>query len=134
LRKLKGEIIMFDVMFPSIVAKILSDNVGHGQPKVDITESAQSFTFNFEIPGALKDDIKVWIDNDILTVTGEKKSPLLDGQKTLYSGRDFGKIERTFRLPQHVDRNNVKAALVDGVLEVIIPKTNESKLKEISIN
>jgi len=122
------------IPFSPVAAKILSDSVSYAQPKVDISESAENFNFNFEIPGALKDDIKIWLDNDILVVTGQKKSSLHDGQKALYSGRDFGKFERAFRLPQYVDRNNVKAALVNGVLEVTIPKTNEAKLREISIN
>jgi len=125
---------MYNVIFSPLAARIFRDNVGYAWPDVDIAESSDSFSFTFEIPGALKEDIKIWIDKDILTVTGEKKGSNSDGQKTISSERNFGNFERSFKLPEHVDRNNVQAKFVDGLLVVIIPKSQEAKVKEITIN
>jgi len=131
---MKGEIRMYNVIFSPLAARIFRDNVGYAWPDVDIAESSDSFSFTFEIPGALKEDIKIWIDKDILTVTGEKKGSNSDGQKTISSERNFGNFERSFKLPEHVDKNNVQAKFVDGLLVVIIPKSQEAKVKEITIN
>ncbi len=127
----KGEIKMFDVIFAN---RMLRNGMGYAWPDVDISESADSYTFSFEIPGTLKNDIKVWIENNVLIVTGEKKSPRADNQKTLFSDRRYGKFERSFNLPERVDRNNVKADFVNGLLVVVIPKSLEAREKEISIN
>ncbi|OGC90857.1 MAG: hypothetical protein A2W25_13065 [candidate division Zixibacteria bacterium RBG_16_53_22] len=125
---------MYNVMFSPLAARILRDNVGYAWPDVDIAESDDSYSFTFEIPGALKEDIKIWIDKDVLTVTGEKKGSRIDGQKTISSERNFGKFERSFRLPELVDRNNVQAKFMNGLLVVTIPKAQEAKAKEIAIN
>jgi len=125
---------MFDVMFSQLTARMFRDNIGYAWPDVDVAESPDNFMFSFEIPGAMKDDIKIWIDQDVLTVTGEKKLPKDDGQKTIFSERNYGKFERSFKLPGHVNRDNVKAEFVDGILRVTVPKTPEAKPKEITIN
>jgi HSP20 family protein len=125
---------MFDVNCSPLMARIYRDGIGYAWPDVDISESAESFVFNFEIPGILKDDIKIWIDDDVLTITGEKKNLRDDGQKTLFSDRNFGKFHRSFKLSRQVDKNNVKADFVNGILVVVIPKSQESKKREITIN
>jgi HSP20 family protein len=101
-------------------------------PEVDISETDTEFLFNFELPGALKDDIKIWLENDILTVSGDKKADAREQSESLVSERAFGKFERSFRLPESVDRNKVNARLVDGVLAINLPKIKQAK--EILIN
>jgi HSP20 family protein len=97
------------------------------QPNADISETADSFIFNFDVPGALKEDIKIWIENDTLTVSGEKKNEAESDAERLMTERIFGKFERSFRLPSAVDKNKVSADLVDGVLAIKLPKINDSK-------
>jgi HSP20 family protein len=125
---------MYNIMFSPLAARIFRDNIGYAWPDVDIAESSDSFSFTFEIPGALKENIKIWIDKDVLTVTGEKRGSNSDGQKTISSERNFGKFERSFKMPEHVDSNAVKAKFVDGLLVVTIPKSQEAKVREITIN
>jgi HSP20 family protein len=117
-----------------MIARIMKENVAYAWPDVDIAETDDHYSFSFEIPGALKDDIKIWLENDVLTVSGEKKRSSDDARRMLFSGRAFGKFERSFRVPKSVDRNNVKAEFVDGILVVTLPKVPEAKGKEISIN
>jgi HSP20 family protein len=125
---------MFDIMFSPFTARLMRENVSFAWPDVDVSESEESYVFHFEIPGALKNDIKIWLENDVLTISGEKKRSSNDKDKALFTERAYGMFRRSFRLPEHIDRNNVKAEFVDGVLTVVIPKTPEAKPKEITIN
>lgn len=101
---------------------------------VDIKESADDYRLSIEIPGALKDDVKIWLEDNILTVSGEKKEVEKEGLKKIHSERVFGKFERSFRLPNDVDGNKVRAEFVNGILEVSIPKSEKSKPINVSIN
>jgi HSP20 family protein len=119
--------------YSPLMARLWTPNVSHAWPDVDISETDDGYVFNFEIPGAVKDDIKIWLENDVLTVSGEKKSKQMDGSNKLISERSFGKFERSFKMPSGVDRNKVTAEIVDGILVVAVPKTAETKAREIEI-
>lgn len=101
---------------------------------VDIMESPDEYTFNFEMPGTMKDDIKIWFEGNVLTISGEKRETEKDGEKNLLSERIYGKFERSFRMPNDVDGNNIKAESVNGVLIVTIPKSEKSKRVNVGIN
>ena len=101
---------------------------------VDIKESADHYTFNVEVPGAVKDDVKVWFEGSVLTISGEKRDIEKDGQKKIHSERVFGKFERSFRLPEDIDGNNIKAEFVNGILVVSVPKSEKTKPVEVKIN
>ncbi len=116
---------MFDIRIAPFIAGAGCDF--SPQPDVDISETNDSFNFSFDIPGALKEDIKIWIDNDTLTVSGEKKYEADNNAERLVAERVFGKFERSFKLPSAVDKNNVTAELVNGVLAIKLPKINDTK-------
>jgi len=99
-------------------------------PDVDIIESDDNYLFKFEIPGMPRNDIKIWLENNTLTVSGEKKIP--DNSERLVAERNFGKFERSFKLPETVDRDKVSAELVDGVLTITLSKAKVAA--EIFIN
>jgi len=103
-------------------------------PEADIKETKNEYVISLEIPGAMKDDVKIWVEEDTLTVSGEKKRSSADSDKEIFSDRAFGKFERSFTLGDGVERNNIKAEFVNGVLEITIPKAPQSKPVEISIN
>jgi HSP20 family protein len=126
MKKQKGEVKMINIKFNPL--DVICANVPW--PLVDISESKENFSLSFEIPGALKDDIKVWIENDLLLISGEKKGD--NDLERLVAERLFGRVERSFKLPRAIDQNNVVAELVDGVLKIKLPKLIEAK--EISIN
>jgi len=115
------------------MARFFERNTGYPRPDVDIMESADNYLFSFEIPGALKEDVKIWLEDDILTVSGEKKEKLAKGETKLLSERSFGKFEMSFRLPGGIDGNRLKAEFIAGLLMVTVPKTAEAKPKKISI-
>jgi HSP20 family protein len=131
--KKRGVTNMFAIRYSPLNARFWESPYSHAWPDVDIVENSNEYIFSIEIPGAMKDDIKIWLNNGVLTVSGEKKSSAGDDQTALVSERSFGKFERSFRLPESVDRKNVKADFVDGVLVVTLPKVPEAKPQEVSI-
>jgi len=125
---------MINLQISPLQARFWKENSSFAWPDVDIAENDNEYKFSFEIPGAARDDIKIWMENDILTVSGEKKKTLPENGEQLVSERPYGKFERSFRLNKPVEKNGVTAEFVDGILIITLPKAVESKPREISIN
>jgi HSP20 family protein len=103
-------------------------------PNVDISETKDEYIITSELPGVKKEDIKVTIDNNILTIKGEKKHEKEEkGKNYLRRERTYGSFSRSFTLTPNVDVNKIKSTFKDGVLEIKLPKTESSKSKEIQI-
>jgi len=104
-------------------------------PLIDVIDSKDEVLIYAEMPGVNKDDIKVKIHDDILTISGERKEPELpDKANCLIRERGFGKFMRSIRLPYPIDVSKVSAEYKDGVLKITLPKREEVKPKEIQIN
>jgi HSP20 family protein len=104
-------------------------------PLMDIIDSKDDLVVYVEIPGVNKDDIKVKIHNDVLTISGERKEPELpEKANCLIREREFGKFMRSIRLPYPIGVSKVNAEYKDGILKIILPKKEEVKPKEIQIN
>ncbi|MCC6758489.1 MAG: Hsp20/alpha crystallin family protein [Candidatus Omnitrophica bacterium] len=102
---------------------------------VDVHENEKEVTVKADLPGLKKEDIHVSIDNDVLTIRGERKVEVEKKDKN-YSivERSYGTFERRLILGSPVDEKNVKASYKDGVLELTLPKTEASKPKRIEIS
>lgn len=108
---------------------------GYEYPLIDIVDSKDNLVIYAEIPGMNKDDVKVKIHNDVLTISGERKEPELpDRANCLIREREFGKFMRSVRLPYPIDINKVSAEYKDGILKITLPKKEEAKPKEIQIS
>ena len=103
-------------------------------PNVDISENKDSYSLRFEIPGIAKEDVRIWIEKDMLMISGEKKQDLQKDEVRHLGERRFGKFERSFWIPDDADREKVKADFENGLLTVTVPKAAESKPKEIKIS
>lgn len=90
-------------------------------PNVEVKENGKSYTVSVELPGLDEKDVKVVVEDDVLTVTGEKKVEHTD-EKTHYSERSYGSFTRAFTLPADADRNAVTARFAKGVLTLEIAK------------
>jgi HSP20 family protein len=87
-----------------------------------------------ELPGMKKEDIKVTLMNNVLTVSGERKHASEEKGRTYYRiERSYGKFQRTLELPSEVVADKAKATYKDGILELTIPKSEKAKEKEIAI-
>ncbi|RKY60288.1 MAG: Hsp20/alpha crystallin family protein [Candidatus Latescibacterota bacterium] len=103
-------------------------------PKVDVAETDDAVVVTAELPGMEKDDIKVSIENNVLTISGEKKQEKEEKDRTYHwSERVYGRFSRSFTLPARVDANKVKAVYKNGVLTLTLPKVEEAKPKQIEI-
>lgn len=104
-------------------------------PRAEIIEGKDNFTVRVELPGVKKEAVKITLENNLLTLSGEKRFEGENEEKT-YHLREarYGQFERSFRLSEGIDRQHVKAEFKDGVLEIALPKTKESLSREIAIN
>lgn len=103
-------------------------------PRVNVRELDEKFVLTAEIPGMVKDDIKVEVKDHQLMITGEKKMQEdKDGKDYHVCEISYGAFERTFTLPENVDTRKIDAEYKDGILNLSIPKTEEAKPKEIKV-
>lgn len=103
--------------------------------KVDVAEKNGAYLVTAELPGVRKEDIHVTIDGPQVTLEAEVKREREAGkdERTLHSERVYGKIVRSFTLPQEVDEAKAEAKYHDGVLELTLPKKGAAQRKELSI-
>jgi HSP20 family protein len=103
--------------------------------KVDVSESNGAYVVNADLPGVRKEDIQVSIDGSEVTLTAEVKREKETGkdERVLHSERVFGKVTRSFALPQEIDEAKAEAKFRDGVLELKLPKKAAAARKQISI-
>jgi HSP20 family protein len=123
-----------DRLFETFVGKQPEDSEGFWVPIVDIEESNGNIVVKAEIPGMEKDEIKVSVRDNMLTISGERKQEIETKDKTFHRiERSYGKFSRTITLPSEVDADKVKAAYKDGVLNIILPKPESVKPKQIEV-
>jgi HSP20 family protein len=104
-------------------------------PSVDVSETKDNVIVNAEIPGMSKEDVKVTVQDNILTLSGEKKQEKEEKNGSYHRiERSYGSFRRSFTLPTFVQADKVKAAYKDGILKITLPKTEEVKSKEIPIS
>jgi HSP20 family protein len=113
----------------------LGDAPALGQLKVDVTEDEKGYRVHAEIPGAKKEDIKVSIDGDMISISAEVKrhAEKKDGERVVRSERYYGTVSRTFSLGSDVDESNCNAKYQDGVLELVLPKKAGARIRQIAI-
>jgi HSP20 family protein len=103
--------------------------------KVDIAEANGAYVVNADLPGVRKEDIQVSIDGSEVTLTAEVKREKETGkdERVLHSERVFGKVTRSFALPQEIDEAKAEAKFRDGVLELKLPKKAAAARKQVTI-
>lgn len=97
-------------------------------PAVDITEDDAAYKVTAELPGMSEKEIEVVLSNDTLTLKGEKRQEKEQKDKNFYlSERSYGSFQRSFTLPDGVDREKIAADFAKGVLTITMPKTAKAK-------
>jgi HSP20 family protein len=109
-----------------------SSSTGTSIPKVNIYETDNEFHVEMAAPGMSKDDFKVELDNNMLTISSRKETEQEDDKKN-YQRREysFQSFVRTFHLPDSAEAEKINAKYVDGVLNLSIPKKEEAKRKPV---
>jgi len=105
------------------------------KPSVDIYETEEGIVIKAELPGVNKEDVSVEVKNNILTLKGERfVDKEIDEDKYYRRERCFGTFHRTFTLQDTVLPDKIKAKFRNGVLEIEVPKPEEEKPRQISVN
>jgi len=103
-------------------------------PLVDISEDDREYVIKAEIPEMKKEDIKLNVHNDVLTITGERKYENADKSKKYHRvERAYGSFMRSFALPEDADGTKVTAEYKDGILRVRLPKSDNTAPKAIEV-
>ena len=104
-------------------------------PRLDMTESEQAYEVQAEMPGVEKDDVKIAIDHQRVTIEGEcrKANERREGENVVYSERSARKFMRSFTLPSEVDDAAAQAKLENGVLHLTLPKKQGSPVKRLQV-
>jgi HSP20 family protein len=105
-------------------------------PSMDVTESDKEIVITAEMPGLERKDVDISIDNDLLTIRGEKKVETQrdDKDKNYHlSERSYGIFYRVLQLPPGVDPSKVQATMANGVLKIVVPKPANSEAKKIEV-
>lgn len=104
-------------------------------PRCDIRETDTALIVHADLPGVEKDQMKVDVHDNLLTISGERKHEKVDESERVHRlERSFGSFSRTIPLPKGVDANVVTAKYDNGVLEVTVPKPADKQQKKTRIN
>lgn len=105
-------------------------------PSIDVTQNDHETRVTAELPGVKEEDVELSIEDDVLTIRAEKRIEREDAKDVRHvRERAFGTFQRSLRLPQPVDPEQVRAHFADGVLTVILPRTEqESTRRRIAID
>jgi len=123
---------MFDSLFHGGLAEDEAFAASNWLPAVDIAEHKDEYSVKLELPGVSKDDVKITLENNVLTVSGEKKK---ESKSSTFHRieRSYGAFQRSFTLPSTVKADRIDASYADGILTIVLPKAEEAKPKQIEV-
>lgn len=120
--------------FPKVSSFFKDDEMGGFNPAVNTREGEYAYHVEVDLPGVKKEDIKVDIIGNTLTISGERKTKSEVKEKDYYKCESsYGKFQRSFTLPDNIDKENLDASSEDGVLEITIPKSKVTETKKIEV-
>jgi len=103
-------------------------------PLMNLVESEKESILEMELPGVSKEDLRISLEKDVLTITGERKAQgIPEDAKWIRSESVSGKFQRSISLPHPVDPKAIAAELKNGILRVVLPKGEEMRPREIAI-
>ncbi|MDY0131107.1 MAG: Hsp20/alpha crystallin family protein [Desulforegulaceae bacterium] len=126
---------MFDDAFSRMEPSEMEEgSMGAWRPSTDIYETENSIIIEAELAGLKKEDVDVEVNDNVLSIKGEKKTETEENNENYYRReRVSGKFHRAFTLPMDVDVEKISAKFKDGVLVLDIPKPEEKKPKKINV-
>ena len=105
-------------------------------PVCDFHEHRNHYFLSVDLPGLNRKDLKINYENQILTVSGERREEYqkeFQDKNSHFSEKFYGSFSRSFKLPSLLDQDKIEAQFSDGVLELVLPKATESRGKEIEV-
>ena len=126
----------FNSLFENFAEANGKDQLAAGSfvPSVDVYEDEHSLVLKLEVPGMNEEDLNVSLENNTLTVSGERKFEKEEKEENFHRiERRYGSFARTFRLPNTVNAENVDAAYDKGILKITLGKRAEAKPRQIKV-
>jgi HSP20 family protein len=127
--------------FSAVVDKFFSDTVSRTggstfYPKTDVAETEKTYEIHMAVPGMKKDDFQLELNENYLTISGERKFNEEKKDKSYHSIETYyGSFNRSFRVPENVEASKINAVYNNGILEVTLPKDEKKLLKStIKVN
>ena len=127
--------------FNNLIDQFFSDSVSRTDgstfnPKTDVAETEMAYEIHLALPGMKKEDFKLELNENLLTISGERKFNEEKQDKNYHTVETFyGSFSRSFRVPENVEASKIQAAYVNGILEVTLPKDEKKVLKaSIKVN
>jgi HSP20 family protein len=108
---------------------------GSWQPPMDVVETAEAVLCLLELPSMRRDDVSITLEDNVLTVSGEKRlrrDGNQEGELRLHERR-YGRFQRSLTLPRYVDGSQVRASFEDGLLAITLPKVEQARARQIPI-
>jgi HSP20 family protein len=103
-------------------------------PPCDVFETAKEIVIKAELPGLKKEEVNVSVENNLLTISGERKFEEETGRENYHRIEfTYGQFRRSFTLPQFVDTAKITAGFKEGILTLLLPKREEAKPKQIEV-
>lgn len=123
--------------FSNLIDRFFSDSLARSGgssysfvPKVDIVENEKGYEISVAVPGLSKEDFKVDLNDNFLTISGERKFSKEKKEHNLHViETQYGNFSRSFTLPENADGSKIQAAYTNGILEISIPKDEKKTLK-----
>ena len=102
-------------------------------PRTDIYESKEQLVLLADMPGVQQESVDITLERNVLTIVGRVTSPDVEGYNLTYAEYGVGDFRRVFTLSNEVDRDGIQASMKDGVLKLVLPKSQRAIPKKISI-
>ena len=110
------------------------ENLRSWFPATDVSETPEHLVLRLEVPGLTRDQVKISVENNVLTVRGEKEQESTSENENFYrTERTYGAFERSFSLPSYADADHISATLDNGVLTIKLPRREEARPREVQI-
>lgn len=123
---------LFDVSMEELPERISREAVW--SPSVDVSEDKENIEIKADVPGVSQADIDISIAGNVLTIKGERKHEEKKSEKDFHRvERFYGSFTRSMTLPEYADTSKIRAEYKNGVLDIIIPKTENAKPKQIKV-
>lgn len=123
---------LWDSFFEKRPARV--EEVSEWFPSLDVSETDSEYIVKVEVPGIDPKDINISLMNNLLTIKGEKKQEKEEKEENYHLlERSYGSFTRSIRIPSQIQNDHINASYKNGVLKIILPKTEEAKKKEIKI-
>jgi len=131
---LMPELDLFDRMLSDWNVPSLWNDEDVVVPAFDISENENEYVISGEIPGIDPKDLEVTLTDGMLSIKGEKKQESEDKQEDYHRiERHYGSFQRSFRVPENINRDKLNANYKDGILKLTLPKAEQSDVKKIEV-